>query len=139
MGKNDFTLKAIMGTILALLLSVGIFLAANMVLDFKRLGPRPETMEFMQDILMVHALLSFTMLVLSLYLVFIYLRDYLQLKSPFTLGLLIAVFSFMLFAIAANPLLHIFFDVYGGKGVFSIVPYLFATISLAILVWISSK
>lgn len=137
--RNNFTFKAIIGTILALVLSVGVFIVANMLLPFKRLGSRSEAIEVMQDIFMIHTSISVVMLIFSIYLFFIYLKDYFHLKSSFTLGLLLAIFSFMLFAVAANPLLHVFFGVYGARGIFSVVPYLFATISLAILVWVSSK
>ena len=45
----------------------------------------------------------------------------------------------MLFAISANPLLHMLFGVFGRPGLFSIIPPLFATVSLAILAWVSSR
>ena len=93
----------------------------------------------MPYVFLAQIVLSLMMLVMSFYLLFIYLKDYLQLKSKFTMGLIVAVFSFMLFAFAANPLLHMFLGVYGGQGLFPLIPYLFATLSLAILVWVSSK
>ena len=141
--KNDLTLKAIGGAFLALIISLGMLLAANVAVPFKQLEPRGEPPAAppggMPEVFLIHACLSFAMLALSFYLFFIYLKDYLQLKSRFTIGLLLAVFSFMLFAIAANPLLHVFFGVYGRDGIFQLVPYFFASLSLAILVWVSSK
>jgi len=141
--QNNLTLKAIGGAVLALLVSVGLLLAANLAMPFKQLEPGTEAPQpppqVFPDVFLLHAVLSFVMLALSFYLFFIYLKDYLQLKSRFTLGLLLAIFSFMLFAAAANPLLHLFFGVYGRGGIFQLVPYFFATISLAILVWVSSK
>ncbi len=139
MEKNNFTFKAVAGTILALLLAVGMFVVVDATLPFKKWGPRSETAELMQNLFLVHIALSSAMILLSLYLMFIYLKDYLQLKSKFTLGLLIAVFSFMLFAISTNPALHVFLGVYGSRGLFTLIPYLFATIALAVLVWVSSK
>ena len=50
-----------------------------------------------------------------------------------------AIFSFMLFALTANPLLMVFLGVYGDRGPFQLIPYLFATIALAILGWVSSE
>ncbi|MFH1393857.1 MAG: hypothetical protein ABII71_05015 [Candidatus Micrarchaeota archaeon] len=137
--KDDFTLKAIVGTALALLLSVGIFLVANLLMPFRQLGPGPEFGDAMLQIFIAHTALSFFMLALSVFLLFTYMRDYLMLRSRFTLGLLLAIFSFMLFAVAANPLLHKFLGIYGSGGLFTLVPYFFASISLAILVWVSSK
>jgi hypothetical protein len=146
--KNDMTLKALGGTMLAVLLSVVLLMAANLAMPFRQLepgtGPSGEPPVDLhegppQEVFLIHAALSFAMLLLSLYLFFIYLKDYLLLKSSFTLGLMLAIFSFMLFAVTANPLLHMFFGVYGRGGIFPLIPYLFATTSLAILVYVSSK
>lgn len=136
---NDFTFKAAVGTILALLAAVGIFVIVDAALPFRQWGMRMELAQIMQNILLLHIALSTAMILLSLYLLFTYLKDYLQLKSRFTLGLLIAVFSLMLFAISTNPILLIFLGVYGARGLFTMIPYVFATIALAILVWVSSK
>ncbi len=138
--ENNFNLKAILGTITAIVLSLALFVFTNVFFPFKQWGPPGhEPADSLMYVFFVQFALSILMLVFSSYLVFIYLKDYLQLKSKFILGILLAIFSFMLFAIAANPALHVFLGVYGGKGVFQIVPYIFATISLAILVWVSSK
>jgi hypothetical protein len=138
--RNDFTLKAMAGAILALLLAVGVFLAVDAAFPVRQWGPpNPPGQDLMQNVFLLQMGLSTAMILLSLYLLFTYLKDYLQLKSGFTLGIIFAVFSLMLFAISANPALHIFLGVYGGRGLFTLVPYLFATISLAVLVWVSSK
>jgi hypothetical protein len=138
------TLKALAGALLALFVSIGLFVAANAAVPFRQFepgdGPAPAgPPDSFRDVFLGQTLLSLAMLALSCCLFFIYLRDYLQLKSRFTMGLMLMVFSFMLFAAAANPLIHVFFGVYGRSGPFQVVPYLFATISLAILVWVSSK
>ncbi|MEW6722834.1 MAG: hypothetical protein AB1324_06230 [Candidatus Micrarchaeota archaeon] len=152
--KNDHTLKAAAGTVLLVLLAVGMFLVADALAPFRKMPPPPpenesapqffvivrgDTDNVMPSFFLVHTFLSISMLGFSLYLLFIYLKDYLQLKSRFTLGILVAIFSFMLFAITANPLLMVFLGVYGGRGVFSLIPYVFATLALAMLVWVSSK
>lgn len=140
MEKNNFTLKAAAGTILALLLAVGIFLVVDAAAPVRKWGPPPpDSLDPMQNVPLLQIGLSSAMILLSLYLLFTYLKDYLQLKSGFTLGVIFAVFSLMLFAISANPVLHVFLGVYGSRGLFTLVPYLFATLSLAILVWVSSK
>ncbi|MBU0527418.1 hypothetical protein KKE92_02970 [Candidatus Micrarchaeota archaeon] len=137
--ENNITLKAIIGTMLAVFLSISIFIVVDFVVPFRQLGPRDGPMELANDIFLAHTAISFLMIALSVYLLFTYLKDYLELKSRFTIGVLLAVFSFMLFAIAANPPLHMFLGVYGGRGLFQLVPYVFATIALAILVWVSSR
>ncbi|MBN1169642.1 hypothetical protein JXA56_01325 [Candidatus Micrarchaeota archaeon] len=141
--ENNLTFKSIGGAVLALLLSLTLMLVANAALPFRHFGPGTESPGPFQDafanLFLIHAVLSFAMLAMSFYLFFIYLKDYLQLKSRFTVGLLLAVFSFMLFAVAANPFLHVFFGVYGRSGIFQLIPYFFASVSLAILLWVSSK
>ncbi len=129
---------AVLGTILAFALSVLVFVVVNAIVPFQHMGPGMMMGPY-QDFFYVHTIVLFLMLALSLYLFYIYLRDYIQLKSKFTFGLLLAIFSMMMFAIAANPVLHVFFGIYGRSGLFTLVPYLFATISLAILVYVSSK
>jgi len=150
-GKNNIGLNAAVGTLLIVLLSMGILFAANMAFAFRdideRMGheglPMPvpgEVAPHSPDLFFIMgAVTSSLMLLLSIYLVYTYLKDYLELKSHFTLGVLSAVIAFMLFAITANPLLHFFLGVYGRFGVMQIIPYVFATISLAILAWVSSK
>lgn len=141
MGKKteDFNIKALMGTLLAVLLGIGIFLAANVVFPFRELGPRAEANDVIPYVFAAQAVLSLVMLQLSMYLLFIYIRDYLQLRSKFTLGLILAIFSFLLFSIAANPIIHMFLGVFGGRGLFPLIPYAFAAASLGILGWLSSK
>ncbi|MFH0737062.1 MAG: hypothetical protein V1827_00725 [Candidatus Micrarchaeota archaeon] len=143
---NGFTLKALLGAVLCVLSCVALLVAANAAMPFRNLGPAPEGLpppdlepNPMQQAFLVHAALSFLMLLLSFYLFYIYLKDYLTLKSSFTLGLLIAIFSFMLFAVAANPFLHVLFGAYGRGGLFQLIPYIFSTISLAVLVYVSSR
>ncbi|MDD5172520.1 MAG: hypothetical protein PHF60_05820 [Candidatus ainarchaeum sp.] len=136
---NNLTLKALAGTVLALLFAVAIFIIADAIMPFREMGPGPEGTDVMPYIFMAHTFLLTAMLLLSLYLLFTYLKDYLQLKSRFTLGIIFAIFSFMLFALTANPLLMVFLGVYGDRGPFQLIPYLFATIALAILGWVSSK
>lgn len=142
--ENNLTLKALCGAVLALIIALGILLAANAAMPFRQfepggVPPREAPPDVFRGVFLASAVLSTLMLVLSFYLFFIYLKDYLQLKSGFTIGLMIAIFSFMLFAVTANPFLHVFLGVYGRNGLFQSVLYLFATISLAVLVYVSSK
>ncbi len=137
--EDNVKWKAMGGTILAVFLSIAIFVVVDLVVPFRQLGSRRELMELANNIFLVHTTISFLMIALSVYLLFTYLKDYLELKSKFTIGIMLAIFSFMLFAIAANPILHMFLGVYGGKGLFQLIPYVFATIALAILVWVSSR
>lgn len=149
-NKNNFTFKAIAGTIIAFLFAISIFVVVDATSPVRQWGPPPEAegpaimpapegQMMIPNIFLIQLGLSTIMVLLSLYLLFTYIKDYLQLRTKFTIGLIVSIFSFMLFAISANPILHVFLGVYGGRGIFSVVPYLFATISLAVLVWVSSK
>ena len=71
--------------------------------------------------------------------IYIYLRNYLELKSKFALGIALAMVALLTFAITSNPLLLGFLGIYGNMGLFSIIPMFFAMIALGILAWMSSK
>lgn len=131
--------KAALGTVLIVVFSIGIFLAADALFPFRGLGDRREVMEVMQSFFTITTILSSAMFLVSVYLLYIYLKDYLELRSGFTLGILIAVVSFLLFSITSNPILHMVFGIFGKEGIFSIIPMVFATLSLAILAWVSSR
>ena len=132
--KKDYSMSALLGTFLIILISVLVFFVANFFLPFRR-----EEMFDMAAVFTIGTILSSAMFVLSIYLIFTYLKDYLELKSKFSLGLLIMMVALMLFSITSMPPVHGAFGVFGRPGLLSIVPYLFATISLAILAWLSSK
>jgi magnesium-transporting ATPase (P-type) len=136
---NNVAVKAAIGTLMILVLSMIIFFIGDLMFSFRNFGSREEFGQIMMNSMIITSIISFVMLVLSIYLIYIYLKDYLELKSKFTLGVLLAVVAFMLFAITSNPVFHIFFGLYGREGIFKLIPLLFATISLAILAWISSR
>lgn len=137
--KNNYSFKAAGFTLLAVVLCIGIFFVADALAPFKGLESRRELEAVKQSSLYIMSSISSIMFLISAYLVFIYLKDYLELRSRFTLGILLAVISFMLFAISSNPLLHVMFGIFGKQGLFAIIPMAFATISLGILAWVSSK
>jgi hypothetical protein len=137
--KNNYDLKAAGFTLLIVTLCIGIFFLADMLTPFRGLENREDMRVIMDSYMYIDMALSTIMLIISIYLIFVYLKDYLELRSSFTFGVLLAVISFMLFAISANPILHMLFGVFGRPGLFSIIPPLFATVSLAILAWVSSK
>ncbi|MEM3555523.1 MAG: hypothetical protein QXF56_02300 [Candidatus Micrarchaeia archaeon] len=131
--KVDYTAEALLGTIGIALLSLLLLFAANSIFPFRRQSV-DENIFFLFG-----NFFSLATFVLSLYLTFIYLKDYLELRSRFTLGVLLVIISLMMFALTSNPFIHVIFAVYGIRGIFPMVPYLFATIALAILAWISSS
>ena len=137
--ENNTAVKAAVGTLIILILAMAIFFIINMAIPFRDFGSRGEVREIMMHSMMITSLISSIMLVLSIYMIYIYLKNYLELKSKFTLGILLAVISFMFFALTSNPMFHMIFGMFGKDGIFTLIPLMFATISLAILAWISSR
>ncbi|MFA4946388.1 MAG: hypothetical protein WC607_02490 [Candidatus Micrarchaeia archaeon] len=84
-------------------------------------------------------LFSFIILGLTVYLTYIYLKDYLVLRSRFTLAILFAVFAFMVYAVASNPLVQMFFGIGESMSVLVIIQPVLIAVALAALAWASSK
>lgn len=137
--KNNYSFKAAGFTLLVVILCIGIFFVADLLTPFRGLESREEFRALQESQFLLTNSISTVMFLISFYLVFIYMRDYIELRSRFTLGILLAVISFMLFAISSNPLLHVMFGIFGKQGLFALIPMAFATISLGILAWVSSK
>ncbi len=133
--KNGFSMKAILGTALILITSISIFLIADALMPFRRF----EMRIVMQNLFFIGGIVSTFIVLLATYLVYTYLRGYLELKSGITLSILVVVVSFLIFGISSNPILHAVLGIYGKHGAFAIVPSIFVAISLAVLVWVSSK
>ena len=129
------TLIAAGATIVIVAISVLAVLFANVLFPLSRLIP-PYTSEWL---MLLRTLLALITLGLSSYLIFIYLRDYLELRSGFTLALLISIIAFMLYALTSNPWVHTACGVSPTSDIFTLIPMAFATIALAILAWVSSK
>jgi hypothetical protein len=89
--------------------------------------------------LTVRLILSAFNTALVAYLLFVYVRSYLILKSNFTLGIVAFLFSFLLYALSSIPLVHGLFGPLGIGGVFSFVPMLFSAIGLLIFAKLSNE
>lgn len=77
---------------------------------------------------------------ITLLLIGLYINIYKKIKSDFTLGLIIVMFSMLVYAVTSNPLFHALFG-YGlfGLGPFTMIPDLFATVALSTLLYLSLK
>lgn len=82
--------------------------------------------------------LSSINVLLVLYLIYIYVKDYLQLKTDFTLGLLAFLFSFLLYSLSTLPL-HGFGIDEGMESFASFLPLMFSALGLLIFVKISRE
>jgi hypothetical protein len=71
-------------------------------------------------------------------LLYIYAKIYRNIKSKFTAGLILTMFVLLLYAISSNPLLQILFGFRAfGMGPFAMIPDMFATVALVILLYLS--
>jgi uncharacterized BrkB/YihY/UPF0761 family membrane protein len=135
--------KAILGTLLILLLGLALLIFVNSLIPLKRGMPDFRmAKDLFLDVMILRTALSILTLGLSLVLTYIYLKDYIELKSRFTLGILFTVISFMMYALTSIPILHQFFGLkpgMGSMGLFDIIPLLFSAIAMTILAWVSSK
>jgi hypothetical protein len=84
-------------------------------------------------------ILSIINALLVIYLLFVYVRNYLVLKSNFTLGIIAFLFSFLLYALSSIPIVHELFGPFGIATVFSFVPMLFSAIGLIIFAKFSNE
>jgi len=77
---------------------------------------------------------------ISIILIGIYVKLYRKIKSDFTLGLLIVMFAFLVYGITSNPLFYTIFGYWGfGLGPFQMMPDIFATLALGVLLYLSLK
>jgi len=79
-------------------------------------------------------------IVISLILIIMYIKIYREIKSDFTLGLIVAMFAMLLYALTSNPFTQYLFTYRGfGQGPFILLPDVFATVALAVLLYLSLK
>jgi hypothetical protein len=104
-------------------------------------GP-PNPQAFPSDIgnyVVVRFALSAINLLLVVYLLFIHVRDYIRLKSSFTLGLVVFLFSFLLYALSTFPLVHMLLGPGGREAFLSFVPMVFTTLGLLVFAKMSNQ
>jgi small-conductance mechanosensitive channel len=98
----------------------------------------PAPLHAQQPSVQLKTVISFINIGLIIPLFIIYAGIYRRLKSSFTLGLMAVILALGMYAVFSNPLIV---SLLGGHvadiGVFQIVPDLFATVALIILVRIS--
>lgn len=101
--------------------------------DFSRLGGE------LGSFFALRLLLSALNLVLVVYLLYAYLKDYLRVRTSFALGLVAFLFSFLLYALSSFPAIHLLFGFRGMAGLFSFIPLLFSALGLVIFVKLSNE
>ena len=69
-----------------------------------------------------------------------YIGIYRKLKSEFTLGLILFSLILLLYAVSSNPILQQFLGYWGiGLGPFAMLPDLFTTFALVVLLYLTMK
>lgn len=102
-------------------------------------APKPPEGESLLALLVtVKTIVSFINITLIVTLLWVYYRIYSDIKSRFTLGLVLLILVLFMYAITSNPLLYIVFGYYPfGLGPFTVIPDLFATFALLVLLYLS--
>jgi len=101
--------------------------------------PPGEANTAIEDSFAMRFVLSLFNVAIVIYLLFVHVKDYLRLKSTFTLGLIAFLFSFLMYAIATVPILHLLLGPYGRAAMISFVPMLFSAIGLLIFAKLSNE
>ena len=79
-------------------------------------------------------------IVISLILIAMYIKIYREVKSDFTIGLIVVMFALLFYAITSNPFVHYLFSFRGfGMRPFIMLPDIFTTIALSVLLYLSLK
>jgi hypothetical protein len=156
-GKNESTKTeglAVAYTTALIVVAVAVLIISSFILpsvqmmgmrenethpEFVGMGGMNPQLVNLNGYLTIRLLLSILNAVLVAYLLFVYVRSYLVLKSNFTLGIVAFLFSFFLYALSSIPLVHGLFSPFGIGGVFSFVPMLFSAIGLLIFAKLSNE
>lgn len=123
--------------------TIAAFVLALVLLYFSsRLIPRQGMVmlsAYAREYATLQLLLSSINVALILYLFYIYAKDYLELHSKFTGGLLLFLAAMLLFSLTSNPLVAYWFGFRMGAALFNLVPLAFSTIALVVLARISAE
>lgn len=88
----------------------------------------------------VNVIFSTVNIALTVFLIVIYLGIYLKTRSPFTIGLLIFAFVFLVRDLTSSPFVT---SIYGfrayGLGPFAFLPSLLELVALSVLLYLSAK
>ena len=137
------TRNAIIVLMIVVAAIVGAVFGNLMAAQFDREDP-PDREDIEKDDYAIYrtmaAAVATVNLVIALVLILLYIEVYRDVKSDFTVGLMMVTMSFMLYALFSNPLIHSVFGFRAfGLGPFAIIPNFFAMIAMSTLVYLSLK
>lgn len=95
--------------------------------------------EELENYFTLRLVLSMLNVALIIYLLFIYVKDYLRLRASFTLGIVAFLFSFLLYALSSMPMFHLVLGRFDFGGLFSFIPLLFSALGLIIFAKLGSE
>ena len=88
----------------------------------------------------IQAILSSINATLLIFLLATYVDMYRKLKSEFTIGLILFSLTLLLYALTSNPLLRLLFGYQAfGLGPFAMLPDLFSTLALGVLMYLTLR
>lgn len=141
--NKNFAILTLIVVIVALL---GIILG-SMFIRLER--PDPTTFDFEKErldrenlvfFLKLKTAITFVNMTISMMLILIYTRLYKETKSEFTMGLIVVMASFFVYALMSCPLIPYLLGMRPfGTGIFAMIPDMFATVALFTLLYISQK
>lgn len=133
----------------SLIQTTGILIATILVifiLSFLFSAIFPERMGrhmilFFEQFIAFKIIISSVNSVLLIYLIYNYVFLYNEIKSQFSLGLIVMALALFAFSISDNPLFHLAFGLSGpgGLGAFTIIPSLFTLVAVIVLIKLSRE
>jgi hypothetical protein len=103
-------------------------------------APPPEDIgNAIENLFALRFVLSLFNVIIVIYLLYIHIKDYLRLKSTFTLGLIAFLASFLMYAISTVPAMHLLLGANGRAAMISFVPMMFSAIGLLIFAKLSNE
>ena len=151
-SANGSSLRAIIYTAALVVAALAIIAASSMLIPSFGPGmrggmmggnygaPPPEEVGRALDSFSdMRSVLSVFNIIIVIYLLYIHIKDYLRIKSSFTLGLVAFLASFLMYAISTLPEMHLLLGSYGRAAMISFVPMMFSAIGLLIFAKLSNE
>ena len=127
--------------VIAIVVAVVGLVLASLILPPPETAPPPILLPdrmIMDFFLKVKTMISLVNIVFIISLMLIYRGIYRQVKSQFTMGLIVVMLVLLMYALTSNPLIQILFGYQAqGLGPFAMIPDIFATFGLGLLLYIS--
>ena len=139
---NNKKLKVLLPIIvIAIVVAIIGLVLASLILPPPETAPPPipQPDRVLMDLfLKAKTMISLVNIVLIIAIISIYRSIYRQVKSQFTMGLIIVMLVLLMYAFTSNPLIQILFGYQAqGLGPFAMIPDVFATFALGLLLYIS--